>query len=221
GGGIKGAAAAVMEGVKGNFSTAYNFLDNLTGGKISEIKDKFVQGIQGMKTAITDKFAEFKESGRKLIQTFTDGIMSVITAPVEAVKGGLQKIRNMLPFSDAKTGPLSTLTLSGQRTMTTYAHGLTLAENAPAEAVESGLQRTAVSLERKPANVVRTDSSEDGDGDADTSGKRSITIQKLIYNVDFKNLKDLPQLLAMLQEMQDAIIANGGTIDTTTALEPV
>lgn len=27
----------------------------------------------------------------------------------------------MLPFSDAKEGPLSTLTLSGQRTMTTYA----------------------------------------------------------------------------------------------------
>ena len=74
---------------------------------------------------------------------------------MDAVKGGLQNIRNMLPFSDAKEGPLSTLTLSGQRTMTTYAHGLHLAQDAPAEAMEQGLERTRAALEREPVRKVK------------------------------------------------------------------
>lgn len=73
----------------------------------------------------------FFESGKRVISTFANGIKSAFTGAVDAVKGGLQKIRNLLPFSDAKEGPLSTLTLSGQRTMTTYAHGLELAQDAP------------------------------------------------------------------------------------------
>ena len=52
----------------------------------------------------------------------------------------------MLPFSDAKTGPLSTLTLSGHRTMTTYATGLQQAATAPAEAVEGSLSRVSAQL---------------------------------------------------------------------------
>ena len=59
-----------------------------------------------------------------IFSTFANGIKSAFTGAVDAVKGGLQKIRNLLPFSDAKEGPLSTLTLSGQRTMTTYALSL-------------------------------------------------------------------------------------------------
>ena len=62
----------------------------------------------------------------------------------------------MLPFSDAKEGPLSTLTLSGQRTMTTYAHGLELAQDAPAQAIEKGLDGAKATLEREPVPVSYT-----------------------------------------------------------------
>ena len=57
----------------------------------------------------------FKQSGAKIMETFTEGIRSAVNKPVEAVKGALSKIRQMLPFSDAKEGPLSQLTLSGRR----------------------------------------------------------------------------------------------------------
>ena len=99
-----------------------------------------------MKNVISGAFAWFKESGKKILTTFTEGIKSAISAPVDAIKGGLQKIRNMLPFSDAKTGPLSTLTLSGHRTMTTYAAGLQQAAATPAEAVEGSLSRVSAQL---------------------------------------------------------------------------
>ena len=52
GGGISGVAAAAMEAVKGWYTAGYTFIDNLTGGKLSEIRGKFstamsniVQGI--------------------------------------------------------------------------------------------------------------------------------------------------------------------------------
>ena len=41
GGGIRGIAAAAVEGVKGIYATGFTFLDKLTGGRLSEIRNKF------------------------------------------------------------------------------------------------------------------------------------------------------------------------------------
>jgi TP901 family phage tail tape measure protein len=67
---------------------------------------------------------DLSESGRKLISTLADGIRSVITMPYDLVKSGLDKVRQLLPFSDAKEGPLSALTLSGTRIMDTLGSGI-------------------------------------------------------------------------------------------------
>lgn len=70
---------------------------------------------------------DLAESGKKLVETFTNGIASVINKPKEMLQQGLANLRRLLPFSDAKEGPLSTLTLSGQRMMTTLAEGVEMA----------------------------------------------------------------------------------------------
>lgn len=176
GGGIRGAAAAAIEGVKGIYTAGFSFLDNLTGGRLTAIKDKFVSGVTNMASGVRERFETVKtafsngitavkntvtgavswffESGKKVISTFANGIKSAFTGAVDAVKGGLQRIRNMLPFSDAKEGPLSTLTLSGQRTMTTYAGGLEKASNAPAQAIEKGLGMANNVLEKTVLNAA-------------------------------------------------------------------
>lgn len=74
------------------------------------------------------------DSGRKLILTLVAGIKSMAAAPVEAIKGIFAKVRNLLPFSDAKEGPLSQLTLSGARIMSTLGAGI--------QGAAPGLQRT-------------------------------------------------------------------------------
>ena len=237
GGGIRGAAAAAMEGVKGVYTAGYTFLDNLTGGKLSEIGGKFTSTMSGIVQGIGQKFTEagsafmtglgnikntvtgavtwFFDSGKKIVSTFANGIRSAFSGAVDAVKGGLQKIRNLLPFSDAKEGPLSTLTLSGQRTMTTYAHGLTLAQDAPADAMEQGLQKAKVALQREPVakvNIGGDRSSEDTDtaeGDGSSSGGKQVIIQKLIMQVDLKKIKDLQTLLSLLKEVEDYSNGNG------------
>lgn len=234
GGGISGVAAAAMEAVKGWYTAGYTFIDNLTGGKLSEIREKFstamsniVQGISqkftdartafsnglnNIKNAVSGAVTWFFESGKRIVSTFANGIKSAFSSAVEAVKGGLQKIRNLLPFSDAKEGPLSTLTLSGQRTMTTYAHGLTLAGDAPAEAMNKSLQQVQGALDRKPEKKVdlgggKKDKDESSDEGGSGKGKRVI-IHKLLVPVDLKKIKDLQQLLALLQEVEDYAAAN-------------
>ncbi len=64
------------------------------------------------------------ESGQKMIKTMVDGIASVIDLPEKLIRVGLEKIRNLLPFSDAKEGPLSDLTLSGTRILQTLGAGV-------------------------------------------------------------------------------------------------
>ena len=237
GGGVQGIAAAAMEGVKGYYTAGFTFLDNLTGGKLSEISGKFTSTMSGIVQGIGQKFTEagsafmtglgnikntitgavtwFFDSGKKIVSTFANGIRSAFSGAVDAVKGGLQKIRNLLPFSDAKEGPLSTLTLSGQRTMTTYAHGLALAQDAPADAMEQGLQKAKVALQREPVakvNIGGDRSSEDTDtaeGDGSSSGGKQVIIQKLIMQVDLKKIKDLQTLLSLLKEVEDYSNGNG------------
>lgn len=260
GGGIKGVAAATMEGIKGYYSAGYTFIDNLTGGKLTAIKEKFFggvtairdgigakiaevgtkfgQGIENIKTNVTGAVTWFFNSGQKVVTTFAEGIKNGFSSAVDAVKGGLQKIRNMLPFSDAKEGPLSTLTLSGQRTMTTYAHGLTLAQDAPSEAVERSLSQTKATLslseepeqkatlERPAAKKLSLSSVDSQKKEADSKGStdsspEGVIIQRLLLNVDFSKIKELPLLLKLLKEIEDFTNANGGDVDPTAAPEAI
>lgn len=70
------------------------------------------------------------ESGAALINTFKEGILSAWQGLKDSFTGVLASLREMLPFSDAKTGPLSTLTLSGNRLISTLGEGVNQA--APA-----------------------------------------------------------------------------------------
>ena len=220
------------------------FLDSLTGGKLTAIKDKFVSSVTNIASGVRERFIGVKTafsngintikntvsgainwfftSGQRIVTTFANGIKSAFSTAVNAVKGGLQKIRNMLPFSDAKEGPLSTLTLSGQRTMTTYAHGLVLAQNAPAEAMEQGLQKAGATLEREPAKKVSLNRKGEDDQDSEnessgSGGGKQVIIQKLLMQVDLKKIKDLQQLLALLKEIEDYAESNGTEEDDPDA----
>lgn len=52
GGGLKGAVSATMEAVKQYYSAGYNFIDNLTGGKLSAIRDKVSSTFDSIKDKV-------------------------------------------------------------------------------------------------------------------------------------------------------------------------
>lgn len=82
--------------------------------------------------SVKDIVANFDlfESGKKILSTLTDGIKAVANAPVEAISKVFSKVRDFLPFSDARVGPLSELTASGAAIMETLGEGLDAASNA-------------------------------------------------------------------------------------------
>ena len=158
-----------------NWDSVTAFLQNARDTACSKITaglEWLKQGFQSIMDWIGEKIAWFGEAGRRLVTTFVDGIKSVAMAPINAVKGIFGKISNLFPHSDAKEGPLSTLTLSGKKTMTTFAEGVTLAEDAPANAITKGLEGARVSLQQDAPEPVRLGGStgEEADPAADPPG---------------------------------------------------
>ena len=85
-------------------------------------KDQIIGFFQEVWDFITS--IDLFESGRALIQGFWNGILSAKDALIEGVKGIVGDVRDLLPFSDAKTGPLSQLTASGMAFIDTLNSGI-------------------------------------------------------------------------------------------------
>jgi len=128
------------------------------------------------------------ESGRAIVSTLVSGIRSMAMAPVDAVRGIFQKIRNLLPFSDAKEGPLSQLTLSGQRIMDTMGDGIR--RSAP------GLQRTMAGALAGAAMTVNMAA-------AAPSGQSGSGKQVVIHQltVQLSNVSDAQSFIDQLQTL--------------------
>lgn len=60
GGGIKGIAAAAIEGVKGYYTAGYSFINKLTGGKLSEIANKFKEKMGSAREAVKGAIDKIK-----------------------------------------------------------------------------------------------------------------------------------------------------------------
>lgn len=87
GGGIKGVAAAAMEGVKGYFTSGYSFINNLTGGKLSEIANKVKEKMNSAKQAVENALDGIKKF-------FSDKLNSA----KETVSGIIEKIKGFFSF---------------------------------------------------------------------------------------------------------------------------
>jgi hypothetical protein len=65
-----------------------------------------------------------KESGAQLNEAFASGIQSNAAAPSAAFNNSMQAVARYMPHSDAREGPLSTLTASGRALTETFASGM-------------------------------------------------------------------------------------------------
>lgn len=173
-------------------------------------------GFASITTYITGKLTWFKTAGSKIITTLTDGIKSVAMQPVNAVKSIFTKLRKLLPFSDAKEGPLSELTLSGSRVMTTMVAGMRSVENLPAEQAGKSFNGLANAGKREVKRVSLKETSKESATTTKESGKKTI-IQKLILNVDISKIKDLALLKSLIESLEDLDNSSDGDGDIELA----
>lgn len=166
--------------------------------------------VRGFLDSIMSVFdMDLSESGRKLIMTLASGIKSVIFAPYELVKSGLDKVRQLLPFSDAKEGPLSTLTLSGARMMQTLGSGIQAAAPQLHATAATALAGVAVAANvtgmppeftptQSPADPVPVSASAPGRASVGKSGNR-VVIQNL--TITLPGVKDAEGFVEALQQL--------------------
>lgn len=121
GGGLKGAVAATMEGIKGYYSAGYTFLDNVTGGKLSnmastvstkmtEVKGHFQTKLDEAKTSVSTKLETMKttfstgmgsmaskvsEKMAEIKKSFTDKIQEAH----DVVSGVIEKIKKLFDIT--------------------------------------------------------------------------------------------------------------------------
>lgn len=118
-----------------NWGSISTFFSNLWNGMIQSVQN----ALGWIGNFIRSKFEEFKNSGAALLDAFTEGIKSAVMKPYEAAKEGLAKLRKLLPFSDAKEGPLSQLTRSGRAVPETFAEGILQRKFLPKQAMAAAL----------------------------------------------------------------------------------
>lgn len=195
--------------IRNNWSSIKQFFAELWNGVVSV----FTGGIQKAKDVINGALTWFRESGSKVMSTFTEGIKSAVNAPVEAVKNGLAKVRELLPFSDAHEGPLSQLTLSGRRVFETIGTGMEQSQDVPAEMADKAFGQMGMDRgkEVKSLNLREAFSSKSESNTTTTEREFGTFIQTLHIALDISKLKDLPLLFALLKEIEDYINSNGPT----------
>jgi TP901 family phage tail tape measure protein len=85
----------VVAWFKSHFPTAFKV--------VSTVINKIIEVIKSIANL------NLLEAGKKILTTLVDGIKSVANKPIEIMRSIVQKIRNLLPFSPAKEGPLKDL----------------------------------------------------------------------------------------------------------------
>lgn len=111
---IKAVFKAGWEGIKAlffNFTILGQIIANWDKIKeyfsdlIVKIKDKF----NGFITFVLGLGKTFFEAGKNIAKSIWEGIKAMANKPIQAIKDMVQKMRDYLPFSPAKTGPFKDL----------------------------------------------------------------------------------------------------------------
>ena len=119
----------------GGFAAAGRVVGQVIGGLVANVA-QFVAGLVALPFKIVGAAASL---GSALIDAIVEGVTSAGPKLVDAIWGLLGKVRDLLPFSDARRGPLSRLTNAGAAILDTM--GLGVLRAGPA-ALQRPLART-------------------------------------------------------------------------------
>ena len=87
GGGIKGIAAAAVEGVKGYYTAGFTFIDKLTDGKLSNIAK-----------TMKSKMDEAKQTVSNILENIKEKFDSILSAASNIVRKAIDKIKSYFKF---------------------------------------------------------------------------------------------------------------------------
>lgn len=108
------------EPIRGWFAGLWDSIVGLATGAV----DRVLAPFRAIKERIQELLPDFLTSGEGLFGAIGSGVAEGGNRLIEGVRGAFSRIGDMLPHSDAKEGPLSTLTASGRAIPETIAEGI-------------------------------------------------------------------------------------------------
>lgn len=121
------AGRAVVEAVK------FCFLNMTPVGWVIQAWEPVMTFFSGLGSQVMSLLSsiDLSAAGRAMLDTMVSGLKAGTQAVVGAVKNVFSAVSDLIPHSDAKTGPLSTLTASGRAIPETIGAGIRQAGPAP------------------------------------------------------------------------------------------
>ncbi|SHL65314.1 phage tail protein [Shouchella rhizosphaerae] len=100
------AVTSALNAIKTTFTTIFNAVRSSVTTAMTNIKTAISNGIQSAWQAVLNFVGRFREAGKNIVNSIAEGITSAIGAVKNAISNVAGKIRDFLPFSPAKEGPL-------------------------------------------------------------------------------------------------------------------
>ncbi|MED4164348.1 phage tail protein [Halalkalibacterium halodurans] len=103
---VRGIFSTGLNAIRNFFTNIFNSIRSTVGTIMNSIRTTIQNGINAAVQVVMGFFSRFREAGRNIVTSIADGIRSAIGAVTGAISSVTSKIRNFLPFSPAKEGPL-------------------------------------------------------------------------------------------------------------------
>ncbi|MFW6162589.1 MAG: phage tail tape measure protein [Planctomycetota bacterium] len=127
--GAAGLLTAPFRGLRSAASGAWDWVARQAASAVQSVKSVASAGWQGVKSVASTAY----QAGKSVLTTVAKGAKAVVTAPYRVAKSAFGFVRSLLPFSDAKEGPLSRLTEAGRAILETVAGGMQRVLQLPAD----------------------------------------------------------------------------------------
>jgi phage-related protein len=132
--GIKSTVSSVVNSIRNTVSNIFNSLHGIVSNAFSRVSDAVRNGINRALDIVRNIKDKFFDAGRNIVTSIADGIKSAISKVTDAIGSVTQKVRNFLPFSPPKEGPL--IDIMDIKWGETIAAGIEKGENEIARAME-------------------------------------------------------------------------------------
>jgi TP901 family phage tail tape measure protein len=121
---IKSKISSVASSIYSKVSSIFSKVVSIIRSKLNSARSAVGKAMSGIVSKVRGIGSKLYSAGKNAIQSLVDGIKAVANVPIKEVKKIIASIRNLLPFSPAKEGPLKDLDRTGPAFINTIVKGL-------------------------------------------------------------------------------------------------
>lgn len=97
---------SLLSSILAKFSAIFNGLTGIVKGALSGVRNALSGGMRSAFDTVIGFVGKFKDAGNRIVTSIADGIKGAIGKVTGAISNVASKIRDFLPFSPPKAGPL-------------------------------------------------------------------------------------------------------------------